>query len=382
MTPSVAPIAPLLARLSDRKSSKQPPPLGPSRPGARGVAAPGRKRGLRLGTAVALASSLAACRHPAPVPSANLLPARAIHVAAAAVSARSAGEEVIGTVRARRSATLAATMTGTVGAVLVHLGSRVRSGDVVVRLSAHEVDAKLDQARALYAHAKLENDCALALADAKAIPTAQVDAARSQLDVAQGTQAEASALAAHTELRAPFDGVVTAKSVNVGDTAVPGQALLVIEQPEHLRFEASVPEANSLALTSGRRFEVRIDTIAQVISGVVAEIGPTADPASRTFTIKLDLPPTAGLHAGQFGRMTMPTTEAHALVVPSTALVRHGQLEEVFIVERERAWLRLVKIGRDHDGLVELQSGVDAGELVATSDVAQLIDGQPVRSIR
>jgi len=130
-----------------------------------------------------------------------------------------------------------------------------------------------------------------------------------------------------------------------------------------------------------RRLRVSSTACAPIV-GTVAEVSPTADPSSRTVTVKLDLPPSSGLHAGLFGRMVLPATEARAIAVPASGLVRRGQLDEVFVVEADVARLRLVKTGRAHDGLVELVSGVEPGERIVTSDAAELIDGQPVRSIQ
>lgn len=329
---------------------------------------------------LALVTTAAACSRPAPAAEPPP-PARAVQVAPAELRARLVGEEIVGTVRARHSATLAPTVTGTVRDVHVTLGSRVRKGDVLVRLSAREIDARLDQARAVWAHARLERDRALTLQQANAIPRAAVDNALSQFRVAEAAADEAGTMAAHTVLRAPFDGVVTSKSVSVGDTAMPGQPLLIVEQPDELRFEAPVPEASAQALPSGRRVEVRFDTIAAPVVGTVAEISPTADPASRTVTVKLDLPRVDQLHAGIFGRMILPAEEARAIAVPSSGLIHRGQLDEVFVVEGGVAHLRLVKTGRAHDGMVELVSGVDPGERVVVSDAAQLVDGQAVRGL-
>jgi membrane fusion protein, multidrug efflux system len=356
------------------------PTLGSNPPRNNRPLAPRALAGIaRLGAVLALAGSLGACDGHAAAATAAL-PSRSVRIEPARLNARATGEEVVGTVRSRHSATLAPTVTGTVKEVRVAVGSPVRAGQVLVRLSAREIDAKLDQARAVFAHAKLESDRAEALKAANAIPTAQLDAARAQLHIAEAAQDEASTMAEHTVVRAPFSGVVTAKATSVGDTAMPGQPLLVVEQPDALRFEASVPETEAHALAPGRRLEVRFDALEHPVVGTVAEVSPTADPASRTVTIKLDLPPAPALHSGLFGRMVLPSGEAHAVAVPASALVRHGQLEELYVVSAGTARLRLVKTGRAHDGIVELVSGVDDGELIATSDVALLVDGQPVRS--
>jgi len=123
---------------------------------------------------------------------------------------------------------------------------------------------------------------------------------------------------------------------------------------------------------------VRIAALEQELTGVISEIAPAADPNSRTFLVKLDLPGTGGLRAGQFGRVAAPVGETAALRIPGSAVVRRGQLEIVFVVTDNKAQLRLVKTGKRIGGDVELVSGVEAGEKVVIFGSAGLADGQRV----
>src|SRR5262249_51372948 len=158
-------------------------------------------------------------------------------------------------------ATIAPVVTGTLVDVRVRLGSTVRAGDVLARISARQIDARLEQTKAVRAQAKLDRDRAAALHAQAALSPAQYDAAESQLRVAESAEAEASSMAEHTILRAPFAGIVTGKTVNVGDTAMPGQALFTLENPAALRFEARVPETASPHVAIGDSMPLRIDGI-------------------------------------------------------------------------------------------------------------------------
>ena len=181
----------------------------------------------RLGLTLLLAAANGCAVEPAraaPDP-----PPRAVHVARADRSSRPVVTELVGSVRAVRSTTIAALVSGTVAEVRAGMGRSVRAGEVLVTLSAREIDARLEQARAMAALADPERDRAVHLMHQQAISTAQYDAAMSQWNIAQARQAEANAIAAHTSLRAPFAGVITAKLANVGDVAMPGQALLQLE---------------------------------------------------------------------------------------------------------------------------------------------------------
>ena len=242
--------------------------------------------------------------------------------------------EVVGTVRAVRSATIAPLISGTVAEVRVGLGSSVRAGDVLVRLSAREIAARLEQSRAVSALAKRERDRA-----------DDLEGAGSHLPAPSTTRPWRSRISPRREsprraprpsslvLRAPFAGVITAKLANAGDTAMPGQALLVLEAPTALRFEARVPEAAVDRLTLGASVPVRIDGLEQELEGRVAEIQPAADDATRTRLVKVDLPQVNGLRSGRFGRLLLATGSFPTVTVPAEAVARQGQLETVFVVD-------------------------------------------------
>jgi len=305
-------------------------------------------------------------------------PRTAVKVIQVQRATRPVTTEVVGTVRAVRSATIAPLISGTVADVRVGLGSSVRSGEVLVRLSAREVEARLEQTRAVSALAARERDRAIALKAQGAMSGAQYDAAMSQWSLAQAREAEASTLAEHTLLRAPFPGVITAKLANVGDTVMPGQALLVLEAPSVLRFEARVPETSVERLSIGTTVPVRLDGLERELEGRVAEIQPAADDATRTRLVKIDLPQLEGLRSGRFGRLVLTTGSSLSIAVPASAVVRRGQLETVFVVEGGTARLRLIRTGRERDGWLEVVSGLSGEERVALPGTAELVDGQPV----
>ena len=339
---------------------------------------------LRAGAGLfaAVATALAACgpqtAHQQPTP----LPKRSVQVERARLDVDSGGDEVIGTVRARNSAAISATVVGKVRVLDVTLGRRVRAGDVLVRISADEIGAKLDQTEALYGRAKVDFDRAQGLLKHDAIPRAQYEAAAADFQVASARRAEAVAMASHTVLRAPFAGVVTAKLASIGDTAMPGQPLLVLDDPTALRLEATVPEIAARTLKVGQKVPVRIDGSTRDLAGTVAEISPASDPTSRTVLAKVDLPTDAALHPGVLGRFLLPSPvgRPRSVVVPSASVVRRGQLEEVFVVDQGRARLRLVKTGRVKGDTTEILSGLSDGDTVVAADLAELIDGQPVEA--
>jgi RND family efflux transporter MFP subunit len=310
-----------------------------------------------------------------PARAASSAPPRIVHVVQADRSSRPVVTEVVGTVRAVRSSTIASLISGTVAEIRVGLGTSVRAGEVLMRLSAPEIDARLEQARAMSALAGPERDRAVTLRNQGAISAAQYDTAMSQWSMAEARRAEATAVADHAVLRAPFSGVVTAKLANVGDTAMPGQALLVLEAPGAFRFEARVPEAAVTKLAIGKSVPVRLDGLEHDIEGTVAEVQPASDEATRTRLVKIDLAKTPGLRSGRFGRLLLATSASVAVSVPAEAIVRLGQLEGVFVVDSGAARLHLVRTGREDDDRVEIASGLAGNENVILPGNAELVDG-------
>ena len=325
---------------------------------------------------------LCACVSETPARPRREVPPRAVRVEQAELRERPVFTEVVGTVRATRSATIAPLIPGTVVEIRVGLGSSVRAGDALVKLSAREVEARLEQSRVVSAQAARDRARATSLVGQGAISVAEYENAMSQWSVAQARQAEASSIADRRVLRAPFAGVITSKLASVGDTALPGQPLLVLEALSALRLEAQVPEATGESLAIGDSVPVQIEGLEHDLDGRLAEIQPASDAASRTRLFKIDLPDAPGLRSGQFGRALLTSGQAPTVTIPSEAVVHHGQLESVFVVDSGIARLRLVRSGRAWKGRVEISSGLSGGEDVAVAGAAGLVDGDRVEEAR
>jgi len=291
---------------------------------------------------------------------------------------RVATEEVVGTVRAKLRSVIEAKVSGKIEQLLVVPGQQVKAGELLAVVDAREVQARYDQAVALRQQAEADLKRLTTLLDQKVLSQSEFDSAQAKARVTIASVAEAETMLSYTKVTAPFDGVITRKHADVGDLASPGKPLLEMEDSRTLRLEADVPEAVVGKLALGDKLPVRIAALEKELTGVISEIAPAADPNSRTFLVKLDLPGTTGLRAGQFGRVAMPVGETSALRVPVSAVVQRGQMELVCIVSDGKAQLRLVKTGKRIGNEVELVSGVSAGEQIVTENAAGLIDGQPL----
>jgi RND family efflux transporter MFP subunit len=188
----------------------------------------------------------------------------------------------------------------------------------------------------------------------------------------------------------PLDGVVGEKLAERGDLASPGKPLLVLHDPARLRLEVAVEERLLLELKRGDLLAVSLEALGTEQRSPVDEIVPAVDPLTRTGLVKIDLPRLPGARPGTFGRARIPAGRRPAIVVPRSALLRRGQLEIVFTVERSpdgtpRARLVLVRAGEEvsiagAEPSVEILSGLEAGALLVAREVEDLRDGAPLEA--
>ena len=307
-------------------------------------------------------------------------PPMVVQVAAVAVQPLWDEEEVVGNVEAAQRAVLAAKVTGVIDAIKVAPGARVTRGQILASIDAREIKARLDSAEAAQDQAQKDYARIEKLLKSGSSTRQEFDAATTRLRTADAVLVEARTMLQYTEISAPFDGVVTRKLVEVGDLATPGKPLLEMENSSLLRFECEIPEALVDRISMGAGLPVTIDAAGATLTGKVSEIAPSASAGSRTFLVKLDLPPAEKLRAGQFGRVRVPVRERPAVLVGEGAVVRRGQIESVFVVEEGMARLRLVKTGRQMNGRVEVLSGLSGGETVVVHDAHLLKDGAAVEA--
>ncbi|MEI8312895.1 MAG: efflux RND transporter periplasmic adaptor subunit, partial [Verrucomicrobiota bacterium] len=273
-----------------------------------------------------------------------------------------ASEEVVATVNSKLRSVIESKVSGRIDKMLVTPGQKVKAGDLLAELDVREIRAKLDQATPVREQAEKDLKRFTDLLAKRVITQQEFEAAESKARVARAAVIEAETMLGYAKVTAPFDGVITRKLADVGDLATPGKPLVEMEDPSALRLEAAVPEAIIDRIALGSKLGVRIG--ANELEGVVREISPTADPNSRTLQVKLDLPATAGLRTGQFGRVAVPVAETSVLRVPASAVIRRGQMELVFIRDGNVARLRIVKTGKPISGEIEIVSGVKAGEQI------------------
>lgn len=321
--------------------------------------------------------------------------------------------EAPGTVRPQQETRVESRVQGRVVKVLARPGDRVKSGDPLVVLDSRELQARLDGARQAVLSAKARRDQARQAVNAAEAAFRQTKstydrtktyykaeaATKQQLEEAESvfkqakaglTQAreglkgseagineaekgvlQASIVQDYTEIRSEANGQVAERLVEPGDMAFPGKPLLILQTRGALRLEAPVPEGFIDRIEMGEKLKVVITALKKALSGPVTEIIPVADPATRSFLVKVDLPDTEGLYPGMFGRLMVPVGKISVVWIPENGLEKVGQLELVK-VQSGNDWMRVyVTSGRSFDGRVEILSGLDGDEVVALKGEAK-----------
>jgi multidrug resistance efflux pump len=193
----------------------------------------------------------------------------------------------------------------------------------------------------------------------------EIERTLAQKQQAEAAAAEARAMLEHTFIRAPFTGRVIKKGIEVGDMASPGQPLFVVQGTSSPELHAGLSESLLPRLTPGQDMNVHVDALNRTFVGKLREILPMSDPSTRTVLIKVSLPADPGLVNGLFGRVQVSSGVYESLVVPAEAVRQVGQLTLVEVVETDGIpRRRFVTVGKQHDGVVEVLSGLKAKEEV------------------
>jgi RND family efflux transporter MFP subunit len=307
------------------------------------------------------------------------LPVQEVRVATVLTKQVAHKNDVMGTVAAVDRATIAARVAGVITDLPVDLGSVVRKGDVLAKIGADEISARLSQAQARLEQATRNLDREKRLLEKGAATRSGVKDLEEALRMAEAGHQEAQTMFGYTTVTAPFGGLVAQKTVNIGDLASPGTPLLVLENSQSLQILVEVPEAFAHQIKQNEELPVSVPTADFVGKGRVAEIAPMADPLSRTATVKIAIAALPRLRPGQFARVTLAGKVNAALLVPESALLTFGQMERAFVVMNDEARLRLVRSGAHSNGLVEIVSGLNEGDQVIIANNDRLSDGQPIR---
>jgi len=294
--------------------------------------------------------------------------------------------EAVGAVAPQFKTTISARVTANVIALPVNAGQYVHQGDLLVRLDARDLQARMQQAREALRRAEASRDLAQIgydrdkpLVEKAVIPKSDFDEDTEKLktataDVAsfQQVRQDADVTLGYAVIHSPYDGVVIDKLSDVGDLAAPGKPLLTMYESGKMWLEAAVPEEEIGSLHIGQTYSVRIDALNKQLTGRLVEIVPSADPSSRTITARVTIPYVENLIPGIFGRMRIPVGQSQEILIPQAAVLRVGQLTMVDVAENGTLRRRSLQLGRNQGDQVEVLSGLMPGEKIALTPRKEL----------
>ncbi len=313
-------------------------------------------------------------------------------------AALASGPAVIGSVQPERRADLRAEVPAIVMQVLRENGDVVRRGDLLVRLddtsirdalasaeaAARSAEQASEQAKRQFERMKTLRASGMASAQALDDAEGRRNSAESDLEAAKTRVVAARQQLARTEVRAPFDGVVSDRKVSAGDTAQVGKELLKVIDPASMRFEGMVSADHIGSVKAGQAVSFRVNGYGeQEFAGKVRRVNPSANPTTRQVEVLVDFasqkaPRLAGLYAE--GRVETESTAS--LTIPATALVREGDKASAWVVKDGKLAKVALALGeRDpRTGDWAVKGGLEEGAQVIRHPNTALKDGMLVKA--
>ena len=283
----------------------------------------------------------------------------------------------VGSVSAVQGAVLATDLAGTVAEVNFQNGGEAKKGDVLVKLAASTEEADLELARQDLARTR-------DLAARKVISKAELDAAESKFKQKEGA-------IQHKEVRAPFDGQLGIRQVNVGQMINAGQQVVALTALDPVYLDFALPQQELAKLSNGLDVVVRSDAIpGREFKGKLTAMNSTVDNVTRNVTLQATLEnPDHALRPGMFAKVEVELPEKHkAMVVPGSAISYAPFGDSVFVIEKKKdektgkesqtIRQQFVKVGEARGDFVSITEGLKADETIVSTGVFKLRNGMSV----
>lgn len=296
----------------------------------------------------------------------------------------------VGTLVAVQAVALGAEVPGRVRDISFESGASVKRGDVLVRLDTSAEEAQLASAvaDAELARATLERANKLRRSEANA--EADLDAAQAHAKQAEAAVANLRAIIAKKTIHAPFDGRVAMRQVNLGQILSPGTPIASLQEVSPIYVDFWLPQQALRDVKAGQRVQLRTDTFPDAEwRGQVTAVNPEVDPATRNVLVRATFANDDGrLRPGMFGNVEVLSSEKRAvLTIPVTAVIYAPYGDSVFAIEQQKgqggqavaaARQKFVRLGEKRGDLVEVVSGLQAGETIVGSGGFKLRNGASV----
>jgi membrane fusion protein, multidrug efflux system len=287
-------------------------------------------------------------------------------------------------IEAHEEATVVAKVGGEVRQIYVEEGDAVQAGQVLARLDGDRLRLTLAQTDANLR--KLERDYkrTLELAEKGLLPKSTAENTKYDLDALRAGYESARLELSYTEIRAPINGVISARKIKVGNTIGPNDPTFTVTDLDPLLAFVHVPEKEFRKIAPGQNAEVVIDALGGArFTGTISRISPTVDPQTGTFRARVEVPDaTRTLKPGMFARVNIVYERRQdALQLPRTAILDADGQQSVFVVASGKAEQRTISTGLANGGWIEVLDGLDGSEQIVTVGQAGLKTGTLVKIV-
>lgn len=297
----------------------------------------------------------------------------------------------VGSVSAVQGAVLSTDLAGTVAEVKFESGAVAKKGDVLIRLDVSSEEGQLRTAEADLELARQDLGRTRDLGARKVISKAELDAAESKFKQKEGTVDNMRAMVGKKEVRAPFDGQLGIRQVNVGQMINSGQQVVALTALDPVYVDFALPQQELAKLSPG--FEVRVHTDAvpgREFKGKLTAINSMVDTVTRNVTLQATLEnPDHALRPGTFAKVEVMLPEKHkALVVPGSAISYAPFGDSVFVIEKKKdpksgkesqtIRQQFVRVGEARGDFVSINDGLKPNETIVSTGVFKLRNGMTV----
>lgn len=292
--------------------------------------------------------------------------------------------EALGTLRANESVTLTASVTETVSALYFDDGDRVEAGQLLVEMTSAEEQAQLREARAREREAASQYRRVQSLAKQGTASQSLLDERSREWQTARAQLVAIESRLSDRLVKAPFSGVIGLRNISVGALVEPGDLISTLDDDSVLKLDLSVPSVYLATLKPGLPVVAKTRAYGdREFRGELRSIDSRVDPVTRSVIARVLLPNDDRLlKPGLLMQVSLKKNPRTALVVPEAALMPTGRDQFVLVAVPEgdgyQAERRQVRIGARRPGIVEVVSGLKAGEQVITHGTLRVRPGQAV----
>ena len=286
-----------------------------------------------------------------------------------------------GTFEPNKETKISADIQGKINAVLVDVGSYVSKGQTLIQLDNSLLKLQLQTVEVQIEGLEDDVNRYTILTEADAVQGVQLEKARLGLKSAKVQRATLLEQISKTSIKAPFNGVVTAKLNEEGGFAAPGVPLLQITDISTLRFTVNVPENDLVKFQNYQTYKINADVYPDIsLSGKVSMIGSKAN-MGNSFPVQFQVANTKNLSikSGMFGKVNLSESkQEQGILIPTSAITEENGKAKVYIIKNGKAVLQPITISRNIGNKTIVSGGLATGDIVVTNGFINVFDGASI----